>query len=137
MLVNVPFAKKNCAPRFGGVPVIHADHPPGPVSPPGTKPGMISSPFELRGPSYTFFSAATCLSVRHESDSVPLQSNTEGSKPHFVGSSSTPSFTPSRASHEASAAASMAFNLAGGMKLAGSPCVACKFHPNPVRMCVK
>src|SRR6266542_2136837 len=57
-------------------------------------------------------------SVRHSSVSAPLHNRTAGSKPHFVGSSSTPSVTPSRASQAASTAVSIAFNFFAGMYLA-------------------
>jgi hypothetical protein len=35
------------------------EHPPGPDSPPGTKPGKIVCPLIVRNPSYSFFTVAT------------------------------------------------------------------------------
>src|SRR6185437_7537492 len=95
----LPNANSKLLPGPG--PVIHSAQPPCPSSPPGKNPGKISLPFESWAPSYNFFNAVACGWVRHESESVSLQSNLAGSKWHCLGSSNTPSVTPSFASHAA------------------------------------
>src|SRR6476620_4612983 len=85
----------------GAAPDNHSPQPPGPDSPPGTNPGCTRCPFAVCKPAYSFLMVAICGAVRHESLSSPRQSNAAGSNVHVVGSVTTPSFTPSRASHAA------------------------------------
>src|SRR5438445_1539036 len=79
----------------GAAPLTQEAQPPGPSSPPGTRPGKIFSPLELLGPAYNFLRAATCGAVRQLSESASLHSMAAGSKRHSLGSLITPSVTPS------------------------------------------
>src|SRR5579859_5724252 len=96
-----PPPKANSKLLPGPAPVIQTPQPPWPSSPPGRKPGKISRHCESCAPAYSFFSAVTCGCVRHEFESAALQSRVAGSKWHLRGSFSTPSVTPSLASHAA------------------------------------
>src|SRR5713226_2775999 len=51
MLVKKFVPKPYCRLLPGAEPVIQADQPPGPASPPGEKPGEICSPLEFFGPA--------------------------------------------------------------------------------------
>src|SRR5215470_8736308 len=71
---------------------------------------------------------STWALVRQNGLSSPLHSSSLGSKPQVVGSSRTPSFTPSFASQAAMTELWSAINLPGGRKLASVLCVACATH---------
>src|SRR5665213_684958 len=91
--------------KFPSQPLLGAAPPRPPeasTSPPGTNPGKSCLPAELRGPSYTFLSAAICAPVKQDGSSRPgahLLRSLAGSKEHFRGFSINPSFEPSSASH--------------------------------------
>src|SRR5689334_8858298 len=97
-----PNAKARLLP--GALPVIQSAHPPCPVMPPTTYPGKIA-PCEPCRPARIFSSAVTWGCVRQLSESDSLQSREAGLNWHLFGLSMSPSFTPSAASQEASAAA--------------------------------
>jgi hypothetical protein len=59
--------------------------------------------------------AATCGAVKQASESAPLHSRLAGWNTQAVGSSTTPSLTPSFASHWARVAVSMAGTFEAGM----------------------
>ena len=89
-------------------------------------------------PAYIFVAAATCGAVRQLASSVAAgHATVAGSKAQRRGSSMSPSFSPSTASHAATADLVSSASLAGGM--IGVPSVACvaiheERKPNVCRM---
>ena len=76
-----------------------------PSSDPRARPGSTLARVDgCDAPAYIFRADSTCAGVRHAESSAPSTASTFGSKVHAPGFSITPSATPSRASHAASAA---------------------------------
>src|SRR5215831_6699326 len=91
-----------------------------PASLPGSLPGNTYCPDLVFAAAYMRFTDSSCGGVRHASVSLPLQSKTDGSKRQARGSFSSPSFTPSLASHASSAAWFSTASFAGLTALDGS-----------------
>ena len=72
--------------------------------------------------AYSSRIVSTCGGVRHETSSAPVHWSTLGSNLQASGFSSTPSFTPSRASQAFSTASWTAGYFAAGMKPSGGRC---------------
>src|SRR5678815_3300984 len=91
-----------------------------PSSAPGTLPGNTTCPDLVFAGEYARFIALTCDPVRQFSASPALHWSDATSNVHFIGSLSTPSATPSFASHALIMALLTRASFAGGTALAVS-----------------